>query len=306
MLTGSVIAFLLLSLFIGWFYQWLKRMQQPAFGRRRKPVVENTPNTFPRHPPKPEWVIKEVIRLKALMPHDGQRKIADAFNRLYSQQRNMTVGKTFVGYRIRDHQYEIQVLRRKLKHQRPKPVPPHLIGGMDLTGKTDTTGNQHTLFGIVEHHSRACLTLSAIADKSAITLLRIIFDLIERYPKLKLIRTDNEAVFTSRLFRLGLWLLRIKHQRTEVCCPWQNGKVERFFGTLKEKLNQWDVDSFPALNHSLALFRCWYNHIRPHQYLHGLTPAEVWQGNTDCKKRHHKPCWFEAWDGLLTGYYLPP
>lgn len=304
MLTGSVL--FLFILFIGWLCLWHERMQQPAFGRRRKPVVENFPNSFPRHPPKPEWVIKEVIRLKALMPHDGQRKIADAFNRLYSQQRNMTVGKTFVGYIIRDHQYEIQVLRRKLKHQRPKPIPQHLIWGMDLTGKTDTTGNQHTLLGIVEHHSRACLTLSAIADKSTITLLRVIFDLIERYPKPKFIRTDNEAVFTSCLFRLGLWLLRIQHQRTEVCCPWQNGKVERFFGTLKDKLNQWDVDSFPALNNSLALFRCWYNHIRPHQYLDGLTPAEVWQGNTDCKRRHHQPAWFEAWDGLLTGYYLPP
>ena len=303
MLTGSILILCIFLIYLG--YQQITPYHYQSFGwRKRKVAGERI--SFPRHPPKPEWVRKEIIRLKALMPDAGCRTLAHTFNRLYAVKRLMTVGKTFVSYTIRKHQYEIHVLRRKQKYQRPKPVPPHLIWGVDLTGKTDTTGNQHTLLGIVEHHSRACLTLSAIADKSTITLLRVILDLIEHYPKPKLIRTDNEAVFTSRLFRLGLWLLRIQHQRTEMCCPWQNGKVERFFGTLKEKLNQWEVDSFPALNHSLTLFRCWYNHIRPHQYLDGLTPAEVWHGNTGCKRRHHKPCWFEAWDGLLTGYYLPP
>ena len=116
----------------------------------------------------------------------------------------------------------------------------------------------------------------------------------------------NEAIFTSRLFQFGLWLLRIQHQHTEICCPWQNGRIERFFGTLKERLNQWEVMSLESLNLSLYAFRYWYNHVRPHQYLDGLTPAEVWQGKTDFKRKSHQTCWFEAWDGLLTGYYLPP
>ena len=256
MVIGSVL--FLFILFIGRLYLWLKQMQQPAFGWRRKPFTGTSPNTFPRHPPKPDWVKKEIIRLKALMPYDGHRKIAQAFNRLHAQKRSMTVGKTFTGYTIRNHQYDIQVLRRKLKHNRPKPLPRNLIWGMDLTGKTDTKGDQHTILGIVEHQSRACLTLSAITDKSAITLLRLLFRLIEHYPKPKLIRTDNEAVFTSRLFRLGLWLLRIKQQRTEIACPWMNGKIERFFGTLKEKLNDWEINSLESLNHSLHLFRFWY------------------------------------------------
>ena len=37
--------------------------------------------------------------------------------------------------------------------------------------------------------------------------------------------------------------------------PWQNGKVERFFGTLKQKLNQWDIYSIESLNQSLHVFR---------------------------------------------------
>ena len=103
---------------------------------------------------------------------------------------------------------------------------------MDLTGKTDSQGQTHSLLGVVEHASRGCLLVQAVTDKSSITLLRHLLDVIERYGKPKIVRTDNEAVFTSRLFRMVLGLLRIKHQTTDLHCPWQNGRIERLFGTL--------------------------------------------------------------------------
>lgn len=167
---------------------------------------------------------------------------------------------------------------------------------MDLTGKTDNQGKQHSILGIIEHQSRACLALQGVINKSSVTLLRCLLDTIEQYDTLpKYIRTDNEAVFTSLLFRFGFWLLRIKHQRTEICCPWQNGRVERFFGTLKEKLNQWEIHSLEPLNHSLHLFKFWHNHIRPHQNLNGLTPAEAWQGKTNFNRNNNRMYWFDEW-----------
>jgi putative transposase len=113
------------------------------------------------------------------------------------------------------------------------------------------------------------------------------------------------VVFTSWLFRFSLLLLGIRHQRTERHCPWQNGRIERLFGTLKKKLNQWQVANREQLNLSLHQFRFWYNHVRPHQYLEGRTPAEVWQGKDIYANKPKREYWFEAWDGLLTGYYLP-
>lgn len=156
----------------------------------------------------------------------------------------------------------------------------------------------------MEHGSRANLCLRALKDKASITLLRHLLDAIEKYGKPTFLRTDNEAVFTSRLFRLGLWLLEIKHQRTDKGCPWMNGRVERFFGTLKGVLNQWEVNSLDQLNMALVPFRFWYNHVRPHQNLNGCTPAEVWAGKDVFTKKSKGEVWFEAWDGLLTGYYL--
>jgi hypothetical protein len=45
--------------------------------------------------PKPKWVAGAVIRLCALMPHDGCRKIAATFNRAHAH-RGETVGKSYV------------------------------------------------------------------------------------------------------------------------------------------------------------------------------------------------------------------
>lgn len=241
--------------------------------------------------------------MKALMPMHCCRKLADTFNRRFAHK-DVSVGKTFVNDTIRKHHYEIQVLRKKLKHRKPKPMPLNRVWGMDLTGKMDTAGDTHYILGLVEHGSRANLCLQGLKDKASITLLRHLFDVIERYGKPTFLRTDNEAVFTSRLFRFGLWLLGIKHQRTDKGCPWMNGRIERFFGTLKEKLSQWEVDSLEQLNAALVPFRFWYNHVRSHQHLDGRTPAEVWAGNDVFVTKPKRATWFEAWDGLLTGYYL--
>ena len=137
-----------------------------------------------------------------------------------------------------------------------------------------------------------------------IAILRCLLDAVERFGKPRFLRTDNESVFTSWLFRFGLWFIGIRHQPTEKSCPWQNGRIERFFGTLKEKLDQWQVDGSEQLRGSLVQFRFWYNHIRPHQNLNGRTPAEVWNGIDVFTKGHKEEYWFEAWDGLLTGFYL--
>ena len=117
-------------------------------------------------------------------------------------------------------------------------------------------------------------------------------------------RTDNEAVFCSRLFREILAFLGIRHQRTDPGCPWQNGRIERFFGTLKQKMNQWSVASLEELGNALVQFRFFYNHVRPHQNLGGRTPAEAWSRVDIFVREAKMEYWFEAWDGLFQGFYL--
>ena len=271
------------------------------FGQRKSKADKKT---FYHRQPKPAWVRQEVIRLKAFMAEAGCRTIGNIFNRRFAESRQMTVSKTFVNDVIRNNKYEIQILRKEIKNRKPKDVPKNLVWGMDITGKTNAQGNLTHILGIVEHSSRLSLGLTSLKDKASITILRCLLDTLELYGKPRFLRTDNEAVFNSWLFRFGLWFMRIRHQLIEKSCPWQNGRIERFFGTLKEKLDQWQVNGSEQLSGALAHFRFWYNHVRPHQNLDRRTLAEVWNGKDIFTKGHKQEYWSEAWDGLLTGFYL--
>lgn len=270
-------------------------------GQRAAPTVKHNHRYSPQ---KPDWLKHEIIRLKAVMPLAGCRTISDICNRRFTVSRKVTVGKTFVHETLRRHDYEIQFLRRKLKHVQPKALPRNPIWGIDLTGKTDAHKHLHALLGILDHGSRALLHMQALHDKTSRTLIACISEVIRTHGKPKIIRTDNEAIFTSQVFRHGLKKLGIRHQRSDPGCPWQNGRIERLFGTLKDKLDQWIVTGIEQLNTDLGIFQQWYNHVRPHRNLNGRTPAEAWCGINPYTRSAKEEHWFEAWDGLLVGYHL--
>lgn len=311
----------LLYLYSHSLVQWLSKSHRPCY--RSKRILQIKKHNHRYSTQKPDWLKHEIIRLKAHMPQAGCRTIADIFNRRFAASRKVTVGKTYVHETLQRHAYEVQMLRRNLKHAKPKSSPRNLIWGIDLTGKTDANKNLHAIFGIIDHGSRALLHLQALHDKSSQTLIACITEIIRIHGKPKVIRTDsgrvaaqqrgthrrtpcgcNEAIFTSKTFRIGLKKFGIRHQRTTPGCPWQNGRIERIFGTLKGNLGQWIVTEFKQLNADLNTFQYWYNHIRPHQNLDGRTPAEARNGIDPYAKPARQEHWFEAWDGLLTGYCL--
>lgn len=257
-----------------------------------------------RLPRKPQWVIDELICLKALMPQAGYRRIADTFNRLHARRRQITVSKSFVAYTLRRERYAIECKRRELRRRQPRSLKRNAVWALDLTGKQDIQGQQHTLIGVIDHGTRRLLELKAVPNKAAWTLLGYLFLAIGRYGKPRALRTDNERIFTGWVFPKILRWAGIRHQRSEVGCPWQNGRIERLFGTLKRKLDQWRVVDDKQLQTALKHFTFWYNAVRPHQNLSGQTPSEAWDGIDPYQRVPKRVEWFEAWGGLLNGFYL--
>ena len=190
----------------------------------------------------------------------------------------MTVSKIYVADTCRKHQYLMYRVRRKLKHRVPRPIPGNRVWGCDLLVQTDRHGQPHLALAILDHASGACLRLQRLSDKSSWTLLQELVQAVRRYGRPQFVRTDNEAVLVSRLFRLGLSLLGIRQQRIQPGCPWQNGRVERFIGTVKRELATEPNMHSEHFTRSLGKIRTWYNHDRPHDHLRGRTPAEVWAG----------------------------
>lgn len=216
----------------------------------------------------------------------------------------MTVGKTFVANTLRRHHSEIYELRCRWKRAIPSALPNNTIWAMDFTGRMDESGCQHSIVGVIDHGSRKALALRTLPSRTSIMALRVLLDCIEQFGKPRVLRTDNDLAFTSRWFTLALRMLAIRHQRSALHCPSQNGRIERLFGTLKERLGKLVVADGAQLIDALAEFRFWYNRVRPHQHLTGRTPDECWQGidpylNAPIQSRH-----FCGWHGLLTGYCI--
>jgi transposase InsO family protein len=204
-------------------------------------------------------VRRELIRWRAWSPDLGCRVLAEVFNRHHAE-RGMTVSKSYVANVLRQATTEIVRLRRDGKHRVPRAMPTHRVWAMDLTGKADLSGKQYLMLGLLDHGSRACLRLSALADKRSLIILRELITACRHFGLPRTIRVDNEACFNSRLMKTALTLLGIRLQTTDLHCPWQNGRIERFFGTLKHHLDRIAITGQDELRTKLVEFRAWYNH----------------------------------------------
>lgn len=190
---------------------------------------------------------------------------------------------------------------------RTKPMARNIVWGMDMTGVRTGNGKEKdttaTVLGIIDHGTRRCLSLRSIPDKASLTLLKALIAAVERYGKPRVIRTDNESVFASKLFRSGLWFLGIRHRRSHVHCPWENGRIERFFGTFKFYSDR-VIFNAKKIQFALDEFRFWYDAVRPHRHLGGRTPDEAWEGTDPCAQPPAGAREVSLWDGLLKGYLL--
>jgi putative transposase len=256
---------------------WLRtRWLAPSFGRPRRASRENhRPPAAVHSRCKPPWVLREVIHLKAICPAAGVRKVADLFNQRHAP--SMTVGKTWVDERLHEHAHAVLEQRRELRRVKPWMVAINASWAVDVTYLHGARG---PVFAVIDQGSRRLLRLAALPRKCTFMLLGHVCFAIAEFGIPRSIRTDNESMFTSRLWRRAMRWLRIHPERIEIRRPWQNGRVERLFGTIKP----WLRASLPApalrtdTQRVLDLAKLVYNEYRPHQALGGLTPMQVWHG----------------------------
>lgn len=290
----------ILSSFYLYWRQYQSRL--PKFFRRKstKPTVKYPePPTKHNNHPKPNWVAKEIIRLKALLGKQaGCRTIAHTFNRLHGTQE--TVGKTFVANTIKKHQYKIALRRRDIRTKKPREFAVNDTWAMDISFYTTTKTKAVPFLGIIDFSSRKLLNLKTLTRKSSWMLLGYLCIAIAKHGKPKKLRTDNEIIFNSFVFKTFLKLIGIQKQTTQVAAPWQNGRMERAFGTIKPVLKQLVIKDSTSLQTVLTTCQQFYNTIRPHQNLDGKTPNEVFY-NVDTTKPVKQAKIVKKLDGLLVG-----
>jgi len=144
---------------------------------------------------------------------------------------------------------------------------------------TSPTANQHDAIAAVE---LALADYERMFGHPLIDACEVNVDTGEVIPTVTIV-TDNGGPFRSLNFQLFITAHpELRHVRTRVKSPGQNGSRERGFGTLKyERLFLDDIPDALELVDRAEDYRIEYNEIRPHEAISWNRPLEVHLGFAD-------------------------
>jgi transposase InsO family protein len=209
------------------------------------------------------------------------------------------------------HPADYQRERRKLAAARKAaflvpPTGPNQVWQLDFTELETTSGGTWRIAGCrdyvskYEHPWHVSPTANQFDATEAVEIALADFEALfghpliedcevdpetgELLPVLTLV-TDNGGPFRS--FRFEAFIIKrpeLRHVRTRVRSPGQNGSRERGFGSLKyERLFLEEIADGLDLVREAEAYRVEYNTIRPHEALAWNTPPDVHLGLADPK-----------------------
>jgi transposase InsO family protein len=180
-----------------------------------------------------------------------------------------------------------------VRFERPGPMQlwqMDIVGGLRLVSPVTGDLREGKMVAAVDDHSRYCVIARVVERATSRAVCLALAEALARFGVPEEIITDNGKQFTDRFGRHGTRngevlfdkICRkngITHRLTAPASPNQNGKVERFHGTLRPDFL--DVAGpFTCVDEAQAAVDTWvghYNTDRPHQALDEkvpVTPAE--------------------------------
>lgn len=256
-----------------------RRAPRRIWQRRRLTLTragaEPLSSAFPAR--KPDWVRKAVLQLHEHSPQ-SHRQLAHAFNRRYTAVTGVRVGRTWVRDLLLRHAHAALQARDGARHRVPPPLPRNHCWGIDTTQLRDVDGTPRLVLGLIDHGTRRLVGLHHLHRFNHWILLGHLCMAIGRFGTPRALRLDNHPVHHAQRFKRLVGMLGITLQFTQPASPWQNGRIERLFGTLKSTWQAVIASTAACFDQQLAAFETFYNEHRPHQHLQGRTPHEAWHG----------------------------
>ena len=173
---------------------------------------------------------------------------------------------------------------RPPRHRPPLTSEPNDLWAADFKGQFRTGDGIYCYpLTISDQHSRFLLTCHSLRNVQTIGTRPAFERAFREYGLPRAIRTDNGVPFATQaihgLSQLNVWWIRlgIQHQRILPAHPQQNGAHERMHKTLKAGAIRPPRATLPAQQRAFDRFRREYNEVRPHDTLHGATPASVYR-----------------------------
>lgn len=214
------------------------------------------------------------------------------------------MGRTWVRELLIKEAHAALHRQRELKHDLTVRIPNNRLWGVDTACVTDGRGVQHIVLGAIDHGSRLNLMLRHVRWFNRWTFLGCLFLAFGEFGWPEAIKTDNHPVFRSRSVKHVLKWCGVNMRHSRPARPWENGYIERLFGTFRSCLAPYVISDCMHLRGALPAFQFWYNVTRPHQHLYGQTPQQAWLGIDPWKTVPRSVLAFGAWRGRLRGLVL--
>lgn len=236
-------------------------------------------------------VSRTVLRYQG-KPRDDE-VVVMALQQLAEQHTRWGFGKLFQSLRLRGHPWNHKrvyrvycAMKLNLRIQRRKRLPkrfpevlaqpnlPNHCWSMDFMSDALLSGRRFRTLNVIDDFDRQALAIEVDFSLPAGRVLRVLDRLAEWHGYPRSVRSDNGPEFISHA--LMEWAQR-HHVILDFIRPGQpaqNAYIERFNRTYREEvLDSYLFRSLQEVRHITSQWIHSYNQQRPHDALHGLTPA---------------------------------
>lgn len=233
------------------------------------------------HGPDDSVLLSEMQQLAQRYPRYGYRRII-ALIRRHKKVNHKRVRRLW-----RKHGLQVQRLKRpRIRRVRPHHFQAAYVGHIwayDFVEDALLDGRPLRILTVMDEFTREGLALDVALTTSAERVIGVLSGLFAQHGAPAQLRSDNGPEFVATAVQLWLAQSGVETLYIEPGKPWQNGKEERFNGTVRDEcLNLHTFSSLAEACVQLNAFRRHYNDERPHSRLGYLTPLEF------------KKAWLEA------------
>ncbi len=226
---------------------------------------------YTAHPRDDTGLVDQIQTLAVQHPRYGYRRIHAMVNRTHR------VNQKRVRRLWRRHRLQV---RRAVRLRLRRPRPPHLsaaypghIWAYDFLEDALADGTKIHILTVMDEFTREGLAVEVMRATSAERVLEVLRSLIAQQGAPRHLRSDNGPEFVAQAVQTWLASCQVETLYIEPGKPWQNGKEERFNGTVRDEcLNLHVFQSLAEACVRLGAFRHQYNTERPHSQLGYLSP----------------------------------
>ena len=243
---------------------------------------------YAAHPRDDTPLVAHMHTLAAQNPRYGYRRMHALLNQ------TERVNHKRVKRLWRKHRLQVpRVVRKRLRRERPARLQaayPGHIWAYDFVEDALLDGRKLSILTVMDEVTREGLALSVALTTSAERVIGVLTALIAQHGAPGNLRSDNGAEFVATAVQLWLAECGVETLYIEPGKPWQNGKEERFNGTVRDEcLNLHVFSSLAEACVRLSAFRDHYNTARPHSLLGYLSPLAFKKAWLEAQAKQQDP-----------------